>query len=102
MLTAPDSDADTGILWSWRLPCWPQVGQSVVARRIANHPVDYLEHEGPTRSNRGTVRRIAAGQVSWQWMEPDCMKFFLIGPTKALEMEWVKTDGSEEWVLTHP
>jgi len=42
-------------------------GQNLAAERIGEHRAMYLDYEGPVSGNRGTVSRLAAGQMQrWQ------------------------------------
>ena len=40
-----------------------QKGQSILAQRIKNHRLAYLEYEGPISSDRGVVNRVAKGVI---------------------------------------
>jgi hypothetical protein len=47
-------------LETFRCPAWPpRVGQTLT--KIDSHRREYLEYEGPLSGDRGSVRRIAAG-----------------------------------------
>jgi hypothetical protein len=52
-----------GILWTWELPRLPTLTDSVIARRIADHRLVYLNYEGPISQERGSVRRIDQGEL---------------------------------------
>lgn len=45
-----------GRLMTWRLPNAPTAGETVVAERLPDHRIDYLNYEGPVSGGRGTVR----------------------------------------------
>ncbi|HEX4055193.1 MAG TPA: hypothetical protein VHX86_13095 [Tepidisphaeraceae bacterium] len=47
-------------LLTWRLPHWPPQ-QNDEFTPLAKHRRDYLEYEGPVAGDRGSVKRIAAG-----------------------------------------
>src|SRR5436190_123012 len=47
--------------WTWRLPSFPALGETVPAERIADHRLAYLEYEGPVSGGRGSVRRVDGG-----------------------------------------
>lgn len=55
-----------GILWTWQLFRDPtdRANLPIPARRIADHRLAYLDYEGPISGDRGTVRRIDAGEYS--------------------------------------
>ncbi len=54
-----------GVLATWQLSVQPQslaaVGASILARRISDHRLAYLEYEGPVSGDRGYVQRVDAG-----------------------------------------
>jgi hypothetical protein len=54
-----------GVLWTWRLPALPEPRQPLAAERIGEHRLLYLDYEGPVSGNRGTVRRIDGGELTW-------------------------------------
>ena len=47
--------------WTWRLPSFPNRGESCSAERIADHRLAYLDYEGPVSGGRGSVRRVDCG-----------------------------------------
>ena len=96
----PDLVAGTEILWTWRLTCWPNPGQTVDALRISNHQLLYLDHEGPTRSNRGTVRRIASGAAHCSLQERDRIQLELARPTGQWILVLEEVQGQETWRVT--
>ena len=66
-----------GVLWTWTLETLPatwreQCGLSyddasveVMALRLGDHRLEYLEYEGPVSGDRGNVERVAAGEFTW-------------------------------------
>lgn len=48
-------------LETWRLLSYPQPGRWVDAERLPAHRSLYLDYEGPVSNDRGTVKRIVAG-----------------------------------------
>jgi hypothetical protein len=50
-------------LWTWRLSKWPADGALVY--RVADHRREYLSYEGTVTGDRGEVRRVAAGQLTF-------------------------------------
>ena len=58
------------VLWTWRLDAIPRAGSPCGAARIADHRRLYLDYEGPVGGERGTVKRIAAGEFAWLEQSP--------------------------------
>ena len=53
------------VLWTWRLEANPWLDTPCRASRIADHRRLYLEYEGPINGDRGSVKRIDAGEFVW-------------------------------------
>jgi len=54
-------------LLTWRLSRIPAAdGNPVPADPLPDHRRVYLDYEGPVSGNRGTVRRVDAGQFEWR------------------------------------
>ena len=51
-----------GVLRSWRLPSPPTEGLVVVAEKIGDHRLAYLDHDGPVSGGRGVARRWDRGE----------------------------------------
>jgi DNA polymerase Ligase (LigD) len=49
-------------LRTWRLDRPPAGGEPIVAERLTDHRLAYLDYEGPVSGNRGTVKRWDAGE----------------------------------------
>jgi hypothetical protein len=49
-------------LRTWRLEKMPAAGEEVVAERIADHRLAYLDYEGEVSGGRGRVTRVDAGE----------------------------------------
>ena len=66
-----------GVLLTWELdkpfgrPERPQDGQSaeeiqtIIARRLADHRLAYLQYEGQVSDGRGWVKRVLLGEFHW-------------------------------------
>jgi hypothetical protein len=67
------------VLWTWRLPRLPQVGDVLDAERVFDHRLAYLEYEGPVSGNRGTVQRRDQGAFVWLTQENDDLEARLDG-----------------------
>lgn len=50
-----------GLLRTWALEKLPAAGESVVAERLPDHRLAYLDFEGDVAGNRGQVSRVDAG-----------------------------------------
>jgi hypothetical protein len=53
------------VLWTWRLPDWPDEGITVEALRLGDHRLAYLDYEGPVSGGRGEVLRREGGEYEW-------------------------------------
>ena len=51
-----------GVLQTWACDELPAAGRSILAQRLADHRLAYLDFEGPVSGDRGTVSRIATGE----------------------------------------
>ena len=54
-----------GVLWTWALERLPASGELVVAERLSDHRLTFLEYEGEIAGNRGNVRRVEEGVYEW-------------------------------------
>ena len=50
-----------GVLRTWAMENVPSAGETIVAERLADHRLAYLEYEGEVSGNRGRVSRVAEG-----------------------------------------
>ena len=88
-MIARDSNDEKGELMTFRLEGRldkVQKGQSILAKRIANHRWAYLEYEGPISGNRGVVSRIAEGVITSQKCD---------GSSWRIEICWANESKSE-------
>jgi hypothetical protein len=62
-----------GVLWTWELHELPapwrgeemaSVNEAIVATRLADHRIEYLDYEGPLSGKRGSVSRVDKGDFS--------------------------------------
>jgi hypothetical protein len=67
------------VLWTWRLPRLPQVGDVMDAERVFDHRLVYLDYEGPISGNRGTVIRREQGALEWLRQEESYIEVRLDG-----------------------
>ena len=54
---------DGDALASWRLQAPPEPDRMIDAVPLPRHRRDYLTYEGPVSGNRGTVKRLDAGEL---------------------------------------
>jgi hypothetical protein len=66
-------------LHTWRLAAPPQAGEAIVAERLADHRLLYLDYEGPVSGGRGVVVRREGGIFSWLVREPGRVQVRLEG-----------------------
>lgn len=59
---APSHTPDE-LLWTWRLSKWP--ADNALVYRVADHRREYLTYEGTLAGDRGEVRRVATGQLTF-------------------------------------
>ena len=53
-----------GQLITWALPAFPEPDAVVVAIRLPDHRLAYLDYEGPVSRDRGHVRRVEEGSYA--------------------------------------
>ncbi len=53
-----------GVLRTWRLDRVPTVTATISAEPLPDHRLAYLDYEGPVSGDRGTVKRVDAGQFT--------------------------------------
>lgn len=81
----PDSDRPShwdlmlehhGQLATWALERAPSAinhsphPESIPARQLDPHRLEYLHYQGPVSGGRGTVTRYDAGECDWSWPQP--------------------------------
>jgi hypothetical protein len=59
------------VLRSWRLAAPPHSGAALVAVRVPDHRLAYLDYEGPVSGGRGRVVRWTKGTFDWQVQSDD-------------------------------
>ena len=60
-----------GTLLTWAIDQRPKIGVVLMAERLADHRVAYLDYEGPISQNRGTVTQVDAGDFDWVEFQAD-------------------------------
>lgn len=92
-----------GALLTWRLPIEPLLEDGrCFAIPLPTHRLVYLTYEGPISGNRGTVKRVAAGELEWTGL-PGNHSGLLRATLKAAE-DWALTmtppaDNVSDWVV---
>ena len=66
-------------LLAWALAESPVDEVETRALELPDHRLEYLTHEGPISGDRGTVKRIDAGQFDWRLQEMDAIDIELHG-----------------------
>ncbi len=69
------------VLWTWRLAEPLQALGKVIAPRIPDHRLAYLDYEGPISNDRGSVHRIDRGPLQILNMTPGNLEVRLDGAT---------------------
>ena len=69
------------VLWTWALEKLPAPGESVIAERLPDHRLMYLDYEGVIAGGRGSVSRVEAGECEWIEQSPGELKVRLRGST---------------------
>jgi hypothetical protein len=83
------------VLWTWRLPRLPQPDDVLVAERIADHRMAYLDYEGPISEGRGSVVRREWGDFEFEIQGPDELQARLNGVTLRCVLHLTRTaDGA--------
>ena len=68
-----------GVLRTWRLLEEPAAGKQVPAEPLPDHRLAYLDYEGRSRNNRGTVTRWDAGHYELETDISDRIEIRLLG-----------------------
>jgi len=50
------------VLRTWAMDRWPAAGESVLAEKLPDHRLAYLDYEGEVAGDRGSVSRVLAGE----------------------------------------
>jgi hypothetical protein len=87
------------VLWTWRLPRLPQVGDVLDAERVSDHRLVYLEYEGPISGNRGTVIRREQGTLTWLRQEENCVEVRLDGVHLHARLLLTRATAGERWQI---
>lgn len=85
------------VLWTWRLPHLPRLGDVLDAERIGNHRQAYLEYEGPVSGNRGRVVRREWGTVTWLKEDASALEVRLDGVALHARLRITREGTSDSW-----
>ena len=68
-----------GVLHTWAMEQLPAANETVSAERLADHRLHYLDFEGAVGGDRGSVRRVDAGEYSLVETAGSVMKILMLG-----------------------
>lgn len=87
-------------LLTWQLAAEPNSSGSlpIGAQRIGDHRKAYLDYEGPVSGNRGTVRRVDAGTVTFEKLTGEECAFSL--EAGRLQGRFRLVRGSDGWAFS--
>ena len=87
------------VLWSWRLRQLPSDSAAVIAERIQDHRIHYLNYTGPLSGERGEVTRIDQGILHVRvWTERE-IRGALHGALGRGELHLVRLESDNRWSL---
>ena len=90
-----------GVLRTWTLAAEPVGGKTMVAERLADHRVAYLDYEGPIAGDRGTVTRCDAGTMEWGEVTDECVVATLQGAIVRGEVRlWRESSADNRWLVS--
>jgi hypothetical protein len=88
---------DQGVLLSWALAEQPMAdgidGSTIVAVRLVDHRLAYLDYEGLVSGDRGYVSRVDAGTFAWIERTPVRLRVQLAGTVLCCEAVLTLVDG---------
>lgn len=87
-----------GVLLTWALEQVPQDGHSQFARRLPDHRLKYLDHEGEIAGGRGFVWQVDVGSCSMQRNDADQVVATITGDTYQGQIELAQIS-EERWKL---
>lgn len=85
-------------LATWRSDIWP-IDRTIPLLRLGDHRRDYLTYEGPLTGNRGSVRRVESGSVSYRVRSDEKLVLELAaeGITRTLSIAIDSIRGEPRW-----
>jgi hypothetical protein len=86
--TAAGSDLTT-----WRSDRWP-IDAPTPLTKLADHRSAYLEYEGPLGGNRGSVRRVAAGNYHLHEYNPTSWRLSFEHPAGPIQLV-IESNGNQ-------
>ncbi len=98
-----------GVLWTWELRELPAVWRvaggetasrnhdSVIAARLADHRLAYLDYEGPLTQDRGAVMRVDSGEFEIIENVPTRLLVRLAGQPLQEIIELAETNQQDRW-----
>jgi hypothetical protein len=90
--------SEGGLLATWRSDVWP-IDRPTPLLRLADHRRDYLTYEGPVSGDRGAVRRVESGRLTYRLKSQERLLLQLEakGTTHDLAIEIDATQGEPHW-----
>ena len=89
------------MLSTWALHEAPANVSSQIAKKLADHRLDYLSYEGPVADNRGVVSRWDEGRYTIQERAADLLIVEFSGRKLACPSRLVRLAGTEDlWRIT--
>ena len=85
---------DGGELLTWAVEKRPEVGKQIIARRLENHRLKYLDYEGPISNKRGSVTQFLSGTYKWIERDENYIKIHLFASSDFDSIEISITDNN--------
>ena len=85
------------MLETWKLPSAPKPGGIILAEKLFDHRLMYLDYEGPISGSRGAVTRWDAGTYMLILNEESSRKLHLQGIRLQGTVEMKRHEGSWTW-----
>jgi hypothetical protein len=93
-------------LMTWALVAAPRPIEAIVADRLPDHRLAYLDYQGPVSGDRGHVIQCDAGSFQWLQNEPRVVEVYLSG--RQLEGRVIlqrnsdsTADGEDKWSFVY-
>ena len=88
-----------GTLLTWATGQRPAPISMLMAERLADHRMAYLDYEGPVSQNRGTVTRVDAGNFEWLDFEEDRITVRVTSGDLIGELTLQRHSAGQRWLL---
>ena len=88
-----------GTLATWAIESKIVSNVDLIATKLPDHRIAYLDYEGPISGHRGTVKRVASGSyLVHEWGEQR-VSVTLLGGQLSGEVELSRAGGEDGWVF---